>query len=338
MRCPRLHDLPPPPPSKTGWPWTEESTPAACLGTDGKECPRITIVTPSFNQGRFLEETIRSVLLQGYGDLEYFVLDGGSTDDSVAIIKKYSSWLTCWKSEPDGGQSNAINRGLTMGSGAFATWINSDDLLCQNALVNHVSQNGSDPNTVYVGVCLYLDANGKVISSHRGRVHCLEDLVRIRDVWRCPTQRGHIVQPEVLFPRELALAVGGLDPMNHFTMDYNFWGKLLLAGAQFRYTDIPFGMFREHGQQKTRDMLRQTRSLIDTAVKLVLQADSFSQETTNEILAELRSYQEEYEVAEQRDTGRLARLGLPRGLVVRLRKLRATLHNAVPFRASANKP
>ena len=74
--------------------------------------PRISIVTPSFNQAQFLEETIRSVLLQGYPNLEYFVLDGGSKDNSVEIIKKYSPWLTYWASEPDGGQSNAINRGL----------------------------------------------------------------------------------------------------------------------------------------------------------------------------------------------------------------------------------
>ena len=170
------------------------------------------MITPSFNQGEFIEETIRSVLLQGYPDLEYLVLDGGSTDNSVEIIKKYSTWLTYWVSEPDSGQSDAINRGLKRASGDFCTWINSDDMLCKNALIDHASQVGFDTDTVYVGISLYIDHAGKILSSHRGRVHSLEDLVRIGRVWR---SGGQIVQPEVLFPRQLALAVGGVNPDNH---------------------------------------------------------------------------------------------------------------------------
>lgn len=125
MRCPSLSDLPEPPPGKSGWPWTEESLRVLERPPD-RALPRITIVTPSFNQAEFIEETIRSILLQGYPDLEYFVLDGGSTDDSIDIIKKYSPWITYSVSEPDRGQSAAINRGLRMGSGSYATWINSD--------------------------------------------------------------------------------------------------------------------------------------------------------------------------------------------------------------------
>ena len=106
---------------------------------EGHPWPRISVVTPSFNQGEFIEETIRSILLQGYPNLEYIVMDGGSTDNSVEIIKKYSPWLSYWISEPDAGQSDAINRGLKQASGDFATWINSDDLLCKNALVGHAA-------------------------------------------------------------------------------------------------------------------------------------------------------------------------------------------------------
>lgn len=116
-----LRDLPPPPPGKTGWPWTEESEPLAAQMPDGRPWPRITVVTPSFNQGQFLEATIRSVLLQRYPELEYFVLDGGSTDGSVDTIRRYAPWLSHWVSEPDGGQSAAINRGLERGSGVYAT-------------------------------------------------------------------------------------------------------------------------------------------------------------------------------------------------------------------------
>jgi glycosyltransferase involved in cell wall biosynthesis len=91
--------------------------------------PKITIVTPSYNQGEFLEETINSVLGQSYPNLEYFVVDGNSTDQSLQILEKYSSRLTWWISEADKGQSDAINKGLKRATGDIITWINSDDLL-----------------------------------------------------------------------------------------------------------------------------------------------------------------------------------------------------------------
>src|SRR5215471_5985240 len=215
MKCPRLADLPRIS-DKTGWPWTEETLPA-----QSDEAPLVTVVTPSFNQGEFLEETIRSVLLQGYPNLEYIVMDGGSSDNSLEIIKKYSPWLTYWVSERDDGQSDAINLGMKMASGDLATWINSDDLLCKNALIEHASRIGFAPDTVYVGNCIYIDETDNVLLLHRGRVQSLEDLVRVNTVWN--GARGHIVQPEVMFSRELYHNVGGLDYNNHFTMDFDLW-------------------------------------------------------------------------------------------------------------------
>jgi glycosyltransferase involved in cell wall biosynthesis len=321
MRCPKLHELPEPPRGKTGWPWTEGSRQLPETMPDGRPWPTVTVVTPSFNQGQFIEETIRSVLLQGYPNLEYFVLDGGSTDNSVEIIKKYAPWLTYWVSEPDGGQSSAINRGLNMGSGLFATWINSDDLLYKDALVEHASRVGFAPNTVYVGRCAYMDAAGTVVATHRGRVHSLEDLLRIRTVWR---SGGSIDQPAVLFPLPLALTVGGLDVDNHRTMDYELWGKFFLAGATFRYTDVLFGVFRRQPDQKTSDGLQTTQSMIETAVKLVRLAP-YSEEIKDEILADLAAYHEAYKESAWRNSGRLARIGLPRSVVVQLRRLKAGL-------------
>jgi glycosyltransferase involved in cell wall biosynthesis len=287
MQCPRLQELPPPPSDKTGWPWTEESQPLSKPAPYGRSWPRITVVTPSFNQGQFIEGTLRSVLLQGYPNLEYFILDGGSRDNSVEVIEKYAPGLSYWVSEPDAGQSAAINRGFKMASGLYITWINSDDMLCQNAFVEHASRIGFEPNIVYVGNCLYMDVTGRMVAAHRGNIHSLEDLVRIRTIWR---SGGGIVQPEVLFPLELTRAVGWLNEDNHFTMDYELWGQFFLAGARFQYTNIPFGMSRKHPAQKTRDGLRPTRSLIDTATKLIACADSFSENTRHQFLADLEVY------------------------------------------------
>jgi glycosyltransferase involved in cell wall biosynthesis len=300
---------------------------------DGHEWPRITIVTPSFNQGRFLEETIRSVLLQGYPNLEYLVIDGGSTDNSVEVIKKYSPWLSYWVSAPDSGQSDAINRGLTKGAGQFATWINSDDMLCKNALADHATRVGFEVNTVYVGICVYINETGRILSLHRGRVHSLEDLVRIKTVWRSRDHRGHIVQPEVLFPRELALAVGGLETDNYYTMDYELWGKLFLAGAKFQYTKIRFGMFREQPDQKTQHGPTQTRSLVDAAARLIKQSKSFPEKTKDELLAGIEEYYESYLKEHWKGTGRLAKIGLPPRLVMPLRNLRANLEKTAKFRS-----
>ena len=139
MRCPTLADLPAPPPGKTGWPWTAESPQLPDTMPDGRPWPRISIVTPSFNQGQFIEETIRSVLLQGYPNLEYLIIDGRSTDSAVEIIKKYEPWLRYWVSENDRGQAHAINKGLDRATGEIAAYLNSDDFYLQGAL-RHVGE------------------------------------------------------------------------------------------------------------------------------------------------------------------------------------------------------
>jgi hypothetical protein len=289
---------------------------------NGVPWPGITFVTPSYNQGKFIEETLRSILLQGYPALEYFVLDGGSTDDSVEIIQKYSPWITYWVSERDGGQSDAINRGLSMGSGTYAAWINSDDMLCRNALCDHASQIGFDKDVVYVGGCCYLNEHGEISSFHSGSIRSLEELLQIRTRWHSGES---IDQPAVLFPRDLALSVGALDRDNHLAMDYELWGKFFLAGARFEYTGVPFGIFRQHRDQKTCDMLSITESMLTVAANFVRAADQFSKEEKSRILAELHEYGRWYKQEHWRCSGRLARLGLPSIIVKPLRRIRARL-------------
>jgi hypothetical protein len=280
----------------------------------------------SFNQGRFLEETIRSIVLQGYPNLEYFVLDGGSTDNSVEIIQKYSPWIDFWVSEDDRGQSAAINRGLRIGSGSYATWINSDDMLCKNALYTQFSTQDLADDVFYVGDCVTINESGRILSTQRGRVHSFEDLVSFRRIWR---SGGYICQPAVFFPRSLALRVGGLNESNNYSMDYELWGQFFLAGAKVQYTGIPFGVFRRHRGQKTNQDREQTDSTLIVAERLLAAAECLSPETKWDLLSDLRAYRREYPEIVWRQTGRLARLGLPRSIVNPIRRVRQTVERAL---------
>jgi hypothetical protein len=150
----------------------------------------------------------------------------------------------------------------------------------------------------------------------------LNDLLSIEKVWR---SGGNIVQPEVLFPRDLFFAVGGLNSENHYTMDYELWGKLLLAEVPFRYTGIKFAKARLHSQQKTSDAHRQTRALLATAAKLVDEAQNLPKEKKSEIHEELQCYWDIWLKENWRSSGRLARIGLPVTTVTLLRNLKDKL-------------
>lgn len=126
MHCPTLSSLPPPPPGKTGWPWTEETPQLPDLMPDGSSWPKISIVTPIYNQEEFIEETIRSVLLQGYPNYEHVIINDGSTDGSLKVIEKYLPWVTCI-TQKNAGQSAALNHGFKVAAGELIGWQNSDD-------------------------------------------------------------------------------------------------------------------------------------------------------------------------------------------------------------------
>src|SRR5262245_48085578 len=173
MRCPTLAELPPPPAGKSGWPWTAETRALPSYRPDGSVWPRLSIVTPSYNQGEFIEETIRSVLLQGYPNLEYIIMDGRSDDNSVDIIKKYEPWLASWSSEKDAGQADAINRGMANASGAYLNWLNSDDALLENccAFVAEIAMLADTPWLIS-GVRLQFDREDRLFSVYGS---CTED-------------------------------------------------------------------------------------------------------------------------------------------------------------------
>jgi glycosyltransferase involved in cell wall biosynthesis len=135
-----LAELPAPPEGRKGWPWTVETPPRKSTGRE----PRITVVTPSFQHAKYLEETIRSVLLQNYPGTEYIVMDGGSTDGTGRILEKYRPWLSAARSAPDRGQTHAMNLGFSLGSGDIYGWLNSDDLYLPAAL-HSVAEAFKDP-------------------------------------------------------------------------------------------------------------------------------------------------------------------------------------------------
>ena len=265
MRCPSLSDLPVVP-GKTGWPWDTESERLPDCRSDGTSWPRMSIITPSFNQATFIEETIRSILLQGYPDLEYIVIDGNSSDNSVEIIRKYEPWISYWVSEKDNSQSDAINKGFNKATGVYGNWINSDDLLCQNALHNLAKQVHFDQDTVFIGVCLIVDKEGKLLRKQQSDITTLEQLIDIAGYWR---KAQSIAQQAALYPVSAFKNTGALNVYNHLSMDYELWGNFLLHQYAFRYIDAEIGIFRTYQGQKISDLANTTRSLVASARKIL---------------------------------------------------------------------
>jgi len=219
---PRLADLPPPPPGKRGWPWTEETPPVPPGETD--DWPGVTIVTPSFNQAAFVEATLRSVLLQGYPRLEYLVMDGGSTDGSVEIIRRYERWLAGWVSEKDHGQSHAINKGFVKASGEVVAWLNSDDRLMPGALqaVARAVLARRDA-AAWIGAARSVTPAGRLIYVNEPRGLELPSLAD----WG---GAGGFVQPAAFFSRAAVVRAGPLDERLHFAFDLDFFLRLAEQG------------------------------------------------------------------------------------------------------------
>lgn len=143
-----------------------------------KDLPKISIITPSYNQARFLEQTIQSVLDQSYPNLEYIIMDGGSTDGSAAIIKKYERHLKYWVSEKDKGQADAVYRGFEMASGDIFGYINSDDYYLPGAL-HHIAERFAEHPEIQwlIGGCLTVNSNGKIITKFYGAEQNFESLL-----------------------------------------------------------------------------------------------------------------------------------------------------------------
>ena len=204
--------------------------------------PKVSIITPSFNQARFLEQTMRSVLEQDYPNIEYIVIDGGSSDGSLEIIKKYSGRLAYWQSQKDKGQTDAINQGFARATGEILAWLNSDDILYPGAVSAAVRQLHTHPEVGMVySNCQWINADGKVIGNFPA---AQTDLQKLR--------RGyvHIPQQTAFFRADLWRKVAPLDDSFYFAMDYDLWTRLA-THAPLLYVPELWAAFRLHEGAKS---------------------------------------------------------------------------------------
>lgn len=210
----------------------------------------ITVVVPSFNQGRFIEEALRSLLEQNYPALEILVMDGGSSDDTVERLKRYRERIS-WVSETDKGQSDAIAKGFARATKPWVTWLNSDDVQCNRALWAVNETIARDPNVdVVVGRGHYMDEDGSNPRPY--------PTIRVEvgaDIKKELFERGYVAQPSVFFRKSAYDAIGGIERTLLFCMDYDLWVRFALAGCRFAPCDADISGNRWYETTKTAGQL-----------------------------------------------------------------------------------
>ncbi|TWU41301.1 Chondroitin synthase [Novipirellula aureliae] len=242
-------ELPEPLTPLLGWIASAEPKPVLHPQSWGNHLPRISIVTPSFNQAEFIESTIRSVLLQGYPNLNYIVIDGGSSDHTVEILQHYHDHLSYWVSEPDRGQSHAINKGMAIADGDVCGWLCSDDLFATGALIKIGDYLARHPE------CEWLAGDGEFIHSETNEVERFEAGIRsseaLLEYWRYGAPGYFLPQPSTFWSRVLWDHVEGLREDNHLAMDYELWLRFEELTKLHRLKDV-LSMSQLHNDCKTQ--------------------------------------------------------------------------------------
>ncbi len=207
-----------------------------------KKVPKISIVTPSYNQGKFLEKTILSVLNQNYPDMEYIIIDGGSTDESVDIIKRYEKYLKYWHSKPDAGQAFAIREGFERATGDILGYLNSDDILLIRALQT-VADIFSKEQKIQclAGDCIYIDAEDKYLFTCYSVTQTYKNML-FNTMLNC--------QPATFWRREVYGKVGGIDVNFQYCMDYDLFLRMLKDTGKMFSIPVILAAFRVHKESK----------------------------------------------------------------------------------------
>lgn len=230
-----LKFLPPPSNcSKKGWPWNIETNPN--LFDKNVDWPKITIITPSYQQADYLEETIRSILLQNYPNLEYIIMDGGSKDDSVEIIKKYAPWISYWESEKDKGQGHAINKGFSIATGDYYAWINSDDYYEPEVFFRVIS-------AFLRHKVMFVYGYGNTITNEKPRL--IKVLPLLDYFIKIPT----LIQPSIFWNSKIHQPIW---EELHCALDFELWLRLL-KGQSRKLIKIPLSNANVHDEAKTHD-------------------------------------------------------------------------------------
>ncbi|MCE9550653.1 MAG: glycosyltransferase [Betaproteobacteria bacterium] len=224
------------------------------------EYPKFTVVTPTYNQGQFIEKTIDSVLSQGYPNLEFIIIDGGSKDNTVEVIKKYEHHLAYWVSEPDRGQSHAINKGMGRATGDYLTWLNSDDWYLPGALHRMHELFAAHPEIgMVVGAGRIVDQMGK-------EVHYISPTqeITLESLYKWLSS-GNFLQPSSAFTRSAWESAGHIDEQIHIALDLDLWLRMAKAGVKFVTTDALLSEALSHPQAKTtafEDLMRLDCALV----------------------------------------------------------------------------
>ncbi|AGY59717.1 glycosyltransferase family 2 protein [Gloeobacter kilaueensis] len=210
------------------------------------ELPRISVIVPSFNQGTFIERTLLSILGQGYPDLEVIVIDGGSTDETINVLERYSDQLTCWHSQPDRGQADAINRGMAISSGQILCWLNSDDMFLPGTLLavgSHLRDQTERPKLLHGGAVTIAEENGELRSGVQSSQPF--DCTRL-------TCSNFIVQPSSFWTRPLWQGTGELNIRYQYILDWDWFLRASrVPGFEADYLPRFLSLYRYHAQHKT---------------------------------------------------------------------------------------
>lgn len=256
MRCPSLTELPPPPESTTVWPWTRGSRALPDTMDDGRPWPLISIVTPAYNQGEYLEQAIRSVLLQGYPRIEIIVMDGGSTDSTLEVLERYEPWLKHWVSKRDKGPASALNEGFGFASGEIYGFLNADDFLLEGCLARVAKEFAAHPDAdVVSGHGYFAKPDGEL------------GMPTYSDSWSFARFRYGaciLLQPATFFKGAIYTKVGGFRERSSTVWDMELWADMAQAGARFRSVNAFMAAFRLHAGSITGGTENRDRRMRDS--------------------------------------------------------------------------